>query len=114
MYIHDREKVSAQPEIFPSGVDVHEQLSRQADKICTICVLIFVCMHAFECRLEEDISMIEDEHKVVKRWESSDFEYSAAKLTVVKEKQKQLSLAMWTAVVKRQMLLRLKAKYAGK
>jgi len=32
----------------------------------------------------------------------------------VKEKQKQLSMAMWTAVVKRQMLLRLKAKYAGK
>jgi len=57
---------------------------------------------------------MEQEHGVYKSWEPSDSEYEKTKHSAVKEKQKQLSMAMWTAVVKRQMLLRLKAKYAGK
>ena len=65
-------------------------------------------------RLEENLSEMEREHSITKRWEPSDFEYAETKCCVVKEKQEQLSVAMWTAVVRRQMLLRLKGKYAGK
>ena len=57
---------------------------------------------------------MEQEHSIYKRWEPSDFEYKETKHGAVAEKQKQLSVAMWTTVVKRQLLLRLKAKYAGK
>lgn len=42
------------------------------------------------------------------------FSTKEVKSSAVKTEHKQLSVAMWTAVVKRQMLLYLKAKYAGK
>ena len=56
---------------------------------------------------------MEQKHNIVRRWEPSDAEYKQVKCSALNEKQKQLCAAMWTAVVKRQMLLRLKAKYAG-
>ena len=57
---------------------------------------------------------MEQEHSINKRWEPSDFEYKETKHSAVAEKLKQLSVAMWTTVVKRQLLLRLKEMYAGK
>lgn len=66
------------------------------------------------CRSERVLTKMEQEHNVNRRWEPSDSEYKEAKHGAVAEKQKQLSVAMWTTVVKRHLLLRLKAKYAGK
>ena len=65
-------------------------------------------------RLERVLTKMEQEHSIYKRWEPSDFEYKETKHGAVAEKQKQLSVAMWTTVVKRPLLLHLKAKYAGK
>lgn len=65
-------------------------------------------------RLEREVIVIEHEHNVSKRWEISDVEYQEVESSVTKEKQLQIVVAMWSTVVRRQMLLHLKAKYAGK
>ena len=56
---------------------------------------------------------MEKEHGVRKRWEVNGPDYFQTKAALAREKQRQLSIAMWASVVRRQFLLRLKSKYAG-
>ena len=56
---------------------------------------------------------MEKEHDIAQRWEANSPAYFQTKAALAKEKQKQLSVAMWASVDRRQFLLGLKSKYAG-
>lgn len=65
------------------------------------------------CRCEEALLELEKKHRITRRWQRTDPEYTEMRDSLAHEKQKQLLLAIWSAVVKRHMLLGLKARYAG-
>ena len=64
-------------------------------------------------RLERTLSEFEKEHQIPRRWEVNDPDYLQVKTALAREKQKQICLAMWSSVVRRQFLLGLKGKYVG-
>lgn len=63
--------------------------------------------------LEVLLSGTEKRHNIAKRWDVESKFYQDAKTILLQEKRKQLKTAMHSAVIRRQMLLDLKAKYAG-
>ena len=65
----------------------------------------------FLFRLEKTVSQFEKEHHISKRWEVTDPGYIETRALLLKEKQSQLVVSMWSFVVKRQFLLGLKGKY---
>ncbi len=50
---------------------------------------------------------------VATRWTTNDDEYNDTRKLFMIEKKSQLHTSLWTCVVKRHYLLRMKAKYAG-
>lgn len=68
-------------------------------------------MHAY--RLEKQLSEFERKHGIVSRWTTSDQEFIKAKNDYLKETKQQLHSSLWITVVRRNYLLRMKAKYAG-
>lgn len=67
------------------------------------------------CYVSLDSKLADFERKcgIVRRWNRTDREYIEAKKAFLTEKQEQLHSCLWAAVVKRQYLLQMKAKYAG-
>ena len=59
------------------------------------------------------MSQFEKEHCISRRWEVTDLGYIEARAMLMKEKARQVTVAMWSSVVKTQFLLGLKGKYAG-
>lgn len=49
----------------------------------------------------------------MRRWNTTDKEYTDARRSTLMEKQSQLHSCLWATVVKRHYLLQMKAKYAG-
>ena len=65
-------------------------------------------------RIEKDLKELEVKHGISVCWEENDQEYTTAKLDQLKKKKEQLCASMWATMSKRQYLLQMKAKYAGK
>ena len=65
-------------------------------------------------RLDKQLSDLERQHHLSCRWNPSDMEYLEAQRALSREKSNQVAEALWTTSSRRQFLLTLKAKYAGK
>jgi len=65
-------------------------------------------------RLDKQLSDLERKHHLSFRWNPSDMEYLEAQRALSREKSNQVAEALWTTSSRRQFLLKLKAKYAGK
>ena len=65
-------------------------------------------------RLDKQLSDLERQHHLSCRWNPSDMEYLEAQRALSREKSNQVAEALWTTSSRRQFLLKLKAKYAGK
>lgn len=72
--------------------------------MCNVCVLC-----SMDCKLAD----MERKFGIVKRWNTTDKEYTDTKRSCLVEKQSQLRSCLWATVVKRYYLLQMKAKYAG-
>jgi len=64
-------------------------------------------------RLESKLSEMENKYGITERWTTADRDYSDARAAHLKEKLQQLKTSMWAVAVRRDDLLRMKAKYAG-
>ncbi len=56
---------------------------------------------------------MEVKYNIQSRWDPGDCDYQECKVQYLKEKEERAYTAMWSCVVKRHYLLRMKAKYAG-
>lgn len=65
------------------------------------------------CRLNVKLTELEKLHNIRHRWTTEDVEYLQVKHTFSLEKRVQIAEIMWASSVRRQYLLKLKAKYAG-
>ena len=63
--------------------------------------------------MEDQVGNFEQKHQTGHRWKPGDQDFSDASRSYSKEKQESLHRSMKAATVKRQFLLKLKAKYAG-
>lgn len=63
--------------------------------------------------VENKLADFERRHKIATRWKTTDKEYIDAKSSFLLEKKEQLQTSLWSSIVKRQYLLKMKAKYAG-
>ena len=63
--------------------------------------------------MEDQLGVFEQKHQIGHRWKPDDQDFSNARYSYFKEKQESLYRSMKAAIVKRQFLLKLKAKYAG-
>ena len=73
-------------------------------------------MHSKQCyyfRLNTRLHEFEREYHIPHRWGPADHEFVEVQQHFNCEKQSQLAQAMWASSVRRQFLLKLKAKYAG-
>lgn len=68
----------------------------------------------FPLRLDKHLKELEQKHHLDHRWDSTDKEYVEAQGAFSREKGDQVATAIWAASSRRQFLLKLKAKYAGK
>lgn len=59
------------------------------------------------------LEQLEKEHNISSRWKPDDKDYEELLTHLLKEKMLQVRTALWSSVVKRHYLLRMKAKYAG-
>ena len=64
-------------------------------------------------RMESQLAEFERKRGIKLRWERNDKEYIDARNASLVDKQEALHSSLWTAIVRRQYLLKLKAKYAG-
>lgn len=62
--------------------------------------------------MDSQLAILEIKHNVT-RWQQSDAEYISAKMDNATASQKLIYASLRAAIVKRQFLLKLKAKYAG-
>ena len=69
---------------------------------------------SFMVRLDKQLSDLERKHHLSCRWNPSDMEYLEAQRALSQEKSNQVAEALWTTSSRRQFLLKLKSKYAGK
>lgn len=74
---------------------------------------MFGCLFVF-VRLDKQLSRLEEKNHIHTRWDASAKEYKEVQLAFSLQKKEQLSAAIWAASRRRQFLLKLKAKYAGK
>ena len=77
------------------------------------------CIHYYDSgsflnRLNRRLSELESEYRVMARWSMTDPQYIDAKSTYLKEIQQRLRESTWATITRRQYLLKMKAKYAGK
>ena len=56
---------------------------------------------------------MEKKYDIPSRWKPSDYQYNELKMHLLSEKKLEARTALWSSVVKRHYLLRMKAKYAG-
>ena len=63
--------------------------------------------------MEHELGEFEQRHQIFPRWKSGDEEFLATRCLYCKEKEESLRHSLWAAIVKRQYLIKLKAKYAG-
>lgn len=63
--------------------------------------------------MERELDKFEQQYQICSRWKPGDEEFAIAQSLFCKEKQDALRHSLWAAVVKRQYLIKLKAKYAG-
>ena len=63
--------------------------------------------------MESQLGEFEQRYQITQRWKPTDKEFLDARLSYFEEKQRLLHSSMRAATVKRQFLLKLKAKYAG-
>ncbi len=74
---------------------------------------VFVGMYICN-RLEGQLEQIEKKHGISCRWKPSDSQYENVRMHLLKEKTVlRIHASLWSSVVKRHYLLRMKAKYAG-
>ena len=69
----------------------------------------FVC---FFCSIDSQLAELEIRHNIT-RWQQSDPDSVSARVESALESQQLIHTSLRVAVVKRQFLLKLKAKYAG-
>ena len=79
------------------------------DTIAMHDVTKFLLSYSLDCLLAE----LEKTNAVTSRWKPGDQQYEEMKMYLLKEKREHIRTAMWSSVVKRHYLLRMKAKYAG-
>lgn len=72
-------------------------------------VLFGCCVFSMNSQLEQ----LEEEHDILSRWKPQDKEYEQLRTQLLREKLEQVRAALWSSVIKRHYLLRMKAKYAG-
>ncbi len=65
-------------------------------------------------RLHEALQVKEQAHGITSRWSPSCSEYKEVQSFFSKQKERELAELIWAASSRRQFLLRLKSKYAGK
>ena len=65
-------------------------------------------------RLDRNLKDLEKQHNLQYRWSPSDREFQEYKSLLEGNKRKQLLSGLWVVSRRRQFLLKLKAKYAGK
>ena len=63
--------------------------------------------------MESQLGEFEQRYQITQRWRPTDKEFLDARQSYFEEKQQLLRSSIRAAVVKRQFLLKLKAKYAG-
>ena len=63
--------------------------------------------------MEGQLADFERRNEIANRWTVSDKAYVDARKQFLIEQKQQLQASLWSAVVKRQYLLKMKAKYAG-
>ena len=80
-----------------------------------LCYIILACMisYVFVCSIENQLGVFEQRHHIVNRWKTDSQEFLEARRSHFNEKQQSLYRSIRAAIVKRQYLLKLKAKYAG-
>ena len=64
--------------------------------------------------METKLGEFEHKHLIRQRWKPTDKEYIEARCSHYQERQQVLHTSLRASIVKRQFLLKLKAKYAGK
>ena len=67
----------------------------------------------FYLSLDNQLSEMERRHGLATRWKPGDKQYEEMKLSLISENQGHVRSTLWSCVVKRHYLLRMKAKYAG-
>lgn len=65
-------------------------------------------------RLDNQLKETEKAHNIPSRWDECTREYIEAQNVFSREKGDQISNALWVSCNRRQFLLKLKAKYAGR
>lgn len=78
-----------------------------------MCFLPCYC-HVFIFRLDRDLKSEEEAHHIKCRWPQSSSQYKEVHSSLSKRREKELGEIMWSTSSRRQFLLKLKAKYAGK
>ena len=63
--------------------------------------------------LNDQLERIEEKQDISSRWTPSSHQYAEVKQHLLSEKVRRTRTALWSSVVKRHYLLRMKAKYAG-
>jgi len=56
---------------------------------------------------------MEGSYGVTSRWKPADQEYEEIRTQLVTDKKNRVHTSLWSSIVKRHYLLRMKAKYAG-
>ena len=74
-------------------------------------IVLYYDDHYICIRLNKKLSELERKHGIISRWSITDPE---AKRAHGKEMQRRLRASLWATITRRQYLLKMKAKYAGK
>jgi len=77
-------------------------------------VVIDSHINSWSFSMDSQLGEYEQKHQITQRWKPADKEFVDAKHSYFKEKQQLLHVSMRAVTVKRQFLLKLKTKYAGK
>lgn len=75
----------------------------------TLTLLILSC----DCSMENQLIDFERQHGIVMRWKTIDKQYIDARNNFLLEKKRRIEASLWSSVIKRHYLLKMKAKYAG-
>lgn len=70
----------------------------------------YTCVYS----MEDQLADFERRHVINRRWAQTDKEYLDARQGFLCEKREQIHTALWSTIIRRHYLLRMKAKYSGK
>lgn len=79
-----------------------------------VILIATVCITDFGFRLDKQLKEMEASHHIHCRWSQSCLEFKEAERAYSKLKEQQLVELMWATSSRRQFLLKLKARYAGR